>query len=157
MTRADLCRQIAEKLEPKPESLVKWEGSVSPAPEWSGAISTLGFWLAKFVRFDHLTYPPNQIGYPEAIYEWQPFKPFTSEDDSARLLEAMPDPQLQHLMMHDTKRMEWFCAASVVVTSEPYECDEEDYPLGQARHPDRKTAIVLAAKAWLGIEGEVEL
>lgn len=70
------------------------------------------------------------------------FDPFTSEIDSARLRRAaMPACGLE---FHPT-RNQWRCVPHCQLASTPV-----------IYHADDKTAIVLAAKAWLNIEGELE-
>lgn len=70
---------------------------------------------------------------------WQPADYFESEDASAKLLEAMPEVDLEHYQSGGLN--EW----GVLYSQAP------DHTL----HADRKTAIVLAACKWLGIEGEI--
>ena len=40
-------------------------------PLWSHHESERGAWKSHFTGFRHLTYPPNQEGYPEPCYEWR--------------------------------------------------------------------------------------
>ena len=66
---------------------------------------------------------------------------FDCEDHSARLLEAMPKPVLKRAFH------KWHCRPDAGMDG-----FIEDWK----EHKDRKTAIVLAACAWLGIEGELD-
>lgn len=60
----------------------------------------------------------------------------TSDSAAARLLDAMPYITLSR------RNSEWWCYG-------------DGKPIGVGK--DRKTAVLLAAKAWLNIEGELEL
>lgn len=126
MLKSDICRALSEALEPMPAPLAYRDLRL---------VSPLGFWEW------------SQTG-----DGWQPVNYFTSEDASARLLEAMPEALLQRGMFHGNNQTVWFCTASEVVVREAYECDEETYPDGYAHHADRKTAIALAACKWLQID-----
>ena len=118
MTKQELCRAIAEKLEP---CLPDIDWTVFPRPE--KMISGKGFW--KYVAY---------------LEQAQPIDFFTSEDASARLLEAMP----KGLVGRDVDGWKSSYAGFLCVDHEIF------------THPDRKTAIVLAAKAWLEIPGELD-
>lgn len=82
-------------------------------------------------------------------YSWTPnpppydrvFDPFNDERSSARLLDAMPRPQMELLLSGH-----WYFTPKV---------DALQHEAIVIHHTDRKTAIALAAKAWLGIEGEL--
>jgi hypothetical protein len=132
MLKSEACRRIAEKLE--------------PGVTRENYICDKAFW-----------YTRRSFG-KDAKWELHSVDFFTDEEASANLLEAMPSPVVQHLMTGPMlNTLEWFCAATV--STEEYDlcgCDHGDYPSGHAHHPDRKTAIVLAACKWLGIEGELE-
>lgn len=67
---------------------------------------------------------------------------FDREDDSARLLEAMPEPELWLESHKDEKFRLWACWADL-------DGSPED---GYAHHEDRRTAIVLAACKWKSVE-----
>ncbi len=127
MTKAEICRAIAEKLEPKPFF------DMPPYPEDGELlISNEGFWT--FINTERETNHPVDF--------------FTDESANARLLDAMPSPLLDGLTLKDGKRI-WTCIADQY--QEPYDQDQF------ASKDDRRTAIVLAACRWLGLEvGEVE-
>lgn len=92
-------------------------------------------------HFSHVS-DSNKEGWalsPLGFWEWwwdgdpQPVHFFESEDAAARLLEAMPNPYLHRITI-------WFCGADTHKHESP------------VSHEDRRTAIVLAACKWLGIE-----
>lgn len=117
MTKAEICRKLAEALEPL--GSFKWQYDSSDY----GRVSPLGYW-----RIINVSMSKE----PEAPWF------FDDEDDSARLLEAMPAPRATR----DKGRWE-------------VEADWRFFHM-DGLHLDRKTAIVLAACKWLGIEiGEI--
>lgn len=115
MTKQEICRAISEKMEPNAHSRTDSDF------EWWGQSWSAG----KRTLF--------------------PLDYFESEDASAKLLEAMPEPELWLESRKDEKFRLWACWADL--DGKP----EDAY----AHHADRKTAIVLAAMGWLGIEGEI--
>lgn len=95
--------------------------------------SPLGYWC-RSVLHDYVT--------QQTIYgDWQPVNFSTSEDAAARLLDAMPMPYLWR--RKDSNG--WDCGATPPTGSR-----KDGYS------SDRKLSILLAAKSWLGIEGELE-
>ncbi len=125
MNRDEICRKIAEKLEAKPEGL----------PRLSFQTSPLGFWASHFIR---MSSPDFWSEDAECVYEWRNLDFYSDEAASAKLLEAMPGVELLHIhgLSGDVTSV-WRCRL----------------PTGRfVSMPDRKTAIVLAAMQWLGIE-----
>lgn len=111
MKKSAICRAISEALEAIP---------VEPCG-FDTELSALGFWEWKLS-------PGCAIK-----SDWQPLNYFTSEDASARLLEAMPSPSLSKMVGY------WDCVHHGANEDESF-------------HADRKTAIVLAACIWLKID-----
>lgn len=74
--------------------------------------------------------------YAQGLRDDDVFNPFDSEDDSARLLEVMPYGRISW----DRKSLQWTA--------------ESDWRFfhNMAEHPDRCTAIVLAACKWKSVE-----
>lgn len=126
MTKQDICRAISFNLEPKPVHKPTHRIN-GVAVDIQGQRSKLGFW---------------EYSYGEG---WIPVDYLESEDASAKLLESMPEPELWLESRKDEKFRLWACWADL--DGKP----EDAY----AHHADRKTAIVLAAMGWLGIEGEI--
>lgn len=124
MRKSEICRLLSEKLEPRPFF------DMPPYPEEGELLtSNDGFWTIV-----------NDGIAPKVAVDY-----FESEDASAKLLEAMPEPELWLESRKDEKFRLWACWADL--DGKP----EDAY----AHHADRKTAIVLAAMGWLGIEGEI--
>lgn len=112
ITREQLHKVVAERLEPKPQMPRGIDGVID-----FDSNSPLGFWCWG-------------IG-----MEIIPVNFSDDEAASGMLLDAMPTPTL----WHDANER-WY------VTSSKFE----------AMHADRKTAVLLAAKAMLQIEGEFD-
>lgn len=110
MLKSAICRALSEALEPMPAPLAYRDLRL---------VSPLGFW-----KWDL-----DGGGWIAVNY-------FTSEDASARLLDAMPCPRVGR--SNDSKL--WFCRPLVSPIIQTVE------------HADRKTAIVLAACKWLKID-----
>lgn len=124
MDKARICRELAEKLEPVSQYVIAFP---------MVAVSPRGFWR----------------GYGVVTgWKWGAVNFFTDEAACARLLEAMPKPQVwkdshrgfpgEKLRGHPES--DWITAAEPHI---PY-----------CYHADRKTAIALAACKWLGISTE---
>lgn len=126
ISRGELHRRIAERLEPKPSDILSLCG-----------LSGLGFWFRPFEGVTHRGEETRYFG----IGEWRPVNFSTSEDASARLRRAMPSCSLY--CVRDTPC--WACNPDW--TTATYEDIEAD---------DDLTAVLLAAKSWLGIEGELD-
>jgi len=121
VTKAEACRAIAERLEPKPNGvdLITRDEMIRHNKTGIKILSPKGFWW-----------------WHGKVLDWSQFDPFTSEEASARLLEAMPAPDLYKCWLVEEKHYGWSCSGHT--------------------SSDRKTAIVLAAMKWLGIDGELE-
>ena len=127
MQKSEICRAIAEKLEPNP--------SMGDSETRTDILSQKGYWVM-YRKPD----PVNPL-----YWKWEPFTPvdcFTSEDASGRLLDAMLiDPgAVQFVRLR----------SGPLVMDDGIGDDESRWFQGEI--PDRKTAIVLAACKWLGIE-----
>lgn len=93
-------------------------------------VSPLGFWR----------------GYGAVTgWKWGCVDFFNDESASARLLDAMPFGRLWKYKQPEGEALWWGCA---------YDHAHID---NNSHSPDRKTATVLAACKWLGIEGELEV
>ncbi len=129
MTKAEARKLIAERLEPKPER----------EPSGSG-LSVGGFWDSYMSR--------HHRDDPGIWSEFEAVDFFTSEDASARLLDAM---RKAHFEMVDESKfndaMGDHCWSDL---------KKLFFELLTDRNLETKTTIVLAAMKWLGIEGELD-
>ena len=112
-THQERCEKLAMALEKKPSEPL------------SSMRSRLGFWMRK--------------NYGNG-YEWYAVDFTQSEEASAKLLEAMPCPQLERFTNQWDVPVGWRCLPHVYTQD------------NKVIHGDRKTAIFEAGCAWKGIE-----
>lgn len=133
MDKAALCREISERLEPL---------EVGALPDFRHDIDS-GLWK---MRGDSWHWDSIAGFWWRQCHDSETHSVdfFNDESASARLLEAMRYP----LLVSDWPGCEGWRVDMGVEYSQG--------PLKGPTHKDRKTAIALAAKRWLHIEGELE-
>jgi hypothetical protein len=129
MTKADICRAISEKLEPMSE-LGNPRKYVNVLDE-PGRLSPKGFWRAYMFYSD------------DDVPTWYPLNYLESEDASARLFRAMPEPS-EWLESGRPEPDIWGCQADMSA------------PDTVGFNENLLVARIVATMKWLGIEGEIE-
>lgn len=134
MTDAEKCRAIAMWLEPMPTT-TEWRSVWSKAWKWLPNIQIVGC--------------QNWVGYCEVEVDngsWQPADYLHDESANARVLDAMPEPDL-YVESSKGQPKVWGCNPDIM-----QEGPDKNPGYAFAMHADRKTAIVDAALQLIAAE-----